>query len=432
MVIKSTFMKEALIYGLVGVLSKFAPLIVIPIYLQYLGIEAFGVLDLYITIGTLVYIIIEMQITSGFMRSYYEEKKEGTLGELVGNCLVLYLFSFSIFIWGLVVCSALFDFNVSFLTPKLLLPVAIGLIGRCFIDLLQLSFRMEHRPTSYSVLALSNVVITALTGAVIAATFSDRVDFLLLSISLVQLCFGSIAYYVLRQNYEVKVTTEYSSALLAYGLPIAIASLGGWLLAAAGRLVLADKASALELGIYSVSLKVALIYMVLLQAFRTAWDPLCMKMFGEKNSKASFALYLRIYLIVGALVVFFVSSLAQLVYEFLGADRSSFSYSLILMLLLGYYWQGVINIIAVGNAWARKTHWNALGTLAGGAFGLVSTSTLYGDLGVVAGGVGFLFGMICGCLIILCMAQSNIKIPYKYRDLFVAVFLTGVFVWSNI
>ncbi|MFP3534721.1 hypothetical protein SB763_35810, partial [Burkholderia sp. SIMBA_042] len=77
--------KESILYGLTGVISKFAPLLVIPIYINVIGIEGFGVLDLYITIGMAVFIICEAQAVSGVMRSYYECKKSNTLKDLISS-----------------------------------------------------------------------------------------------------------------------------------------------------------------------------------------------------------------------------------------------------------------------------------------------------------------------------------------------------------
>ena len=422
--LKSSFIREVFIYGLAGVFSKFAPLIVIPIYLKHIGIESFGILDLYITIGTLAFILVEMQVTSGFMRSFYEEREAARLGKLVGNAVALYTFSFVVFICSLIFCSILVAVPISFVDFSLLTPVAIGLIGRCFSDLYLLSLRMEHCPYTYAGFSLLNVIITALSGAYASISFPDRIELILLAISIVQLAFGICSFLALKKIYKFDWDFTYTRALLTYGIPITFASLGGWLLSAAGRVVLADEATLLELGIYSVSLKVALIYVVLLQAFRTAWDPLCMKMFGEKNSKTTFALYLRIYLLSGSLIVLAIYSISGFVYSLLGADITNFSSPLMLALLLGHYWQGVIHIIAVGNAWVRKTYYNALGTLSGGTLGLISTSLLYDAFGVVSGGIGFLFGMLSSCTIIFIIAQYNIKIPYHMKDLLVAFVAT--------
>ena len=97
-IIKSNFLKESFIYGLSSALSKFSAFFTIPIYTRYLTVEEFGLLDLYITISMILYIVLEMQMQSGFMRSYYEKQKENNLDELLGTVLKYYFIVFIFFI----------------------------------------------------------------------------------------------------------------------------------------------------------------------------------------------------------------------------------------------------------------------------------------------------------------------------------------------
>jgi O-antigen/teichoic acid export membrane protein len=413
-VLQSVFLKEAILYGLTGVISKFAPILIIPIYIGFIGLEGFGLLDLYTTIGLAIFIVCETQAVSGVMRSYYESKEKNTLEQLIGSAIKIYLFTY-IGLWMVFLLTSIFTFESKLFSYEYLFPIVIAVFPRQLFALCTVILRMEHQSREYIYLSLFNVLLTAVFGVIAIYLIDATALSILYGISLAQVVSGGGAYWRMNNVIKIKPANKYVKEIVHYGIPIAISTLAGWLLASSGRLVLADYATAVELGIYSLSLKISMIFMVLLQAFRTAWDPYCMKKFGEKNSEVTFAKSLNIYWIFASAVIVCIYFASPFFIWLLGAEESSLNKSLILLILLGYLWQGGINIIAVGNAWARKTYVNSLGTVIGGSISLSLSIALVHHLGVLAGGVGYLTGLMASFLIIYNLAQRNVKIPYSTK-----------------
>jgi O-antigen/teichoic acid export membrane protein len=426
---QSVFLREAVLYGLSGVISKFAPLLIIPIYISFIGLEGFGLLDLYITIGLAIFIICEAQAVSGVMRSYYESKENKSLGQLVGSAITIYLYTYI----GLIVLFlliSLFSFESKLFSYNYLLPIIIVIFPRQILALCTVILRMEHKAKEYIFLSLFNVALTAILGVIAIYTLDATALSVLYGIALAQVISGTVAYFRINKVIKIKLKIEsrYIKEIINYGIPIAISTLAGWLLASSGRLVLADYSTGFELGVYSLSLKISLIFMVLLQAFRTAWDPYCMKKFGEKNSEIIFAKSLNIYWLFASVVIVFIYFSSPFFITLLGAEESALNKDLILLLLLGYLWQGGVNIIAVGNAWARKTYVNALGTISGGTMSLLLSVFLVKNLGVIAGGIGYLIGLITSFTVIYNLAQKNVKIPYSTKWIWVVFLLSIVYI----
>ncbi len=411
-VLKSGLLKETALYGITGVISKFAPLLIIPIYVGAIGVEGFGVLDLYITIGLAIFIICEAQAVSGVMRSYYECKDAGTLDDLIGSAVKIYAVTY---IALLILFALLWMAPADAVNIRLdfILPMVIVIFPRQIFSLHMIVLRMEHKPIAYIVYNLVSVALTALLGVAFLYMLSSDALSVLYGISTAQLLMGLMSFIYIFKMMSMKTSPGNIKDIVHYGVPIAISSLAGWLLASSGRIVIADKASEFDLGVYSLSLKIAMVFMVLLQAFRTAWDPYCMKKFGEKDSQTVFVKSLTVYWIFGSLVVLAVYLMAPFFIFLLGAQPEILNQNLVLLILLGFLWQGAINIIAVGNAWARKTYVNSFGTIVGGLVSLVCTYLVVSDFGVVAGGLGYLLGMIVTFTIIYLLAQRNHYIPYK-------------------
>ena len=411
-IIKSSLLKESILYGFTGVISKFAPLLVIPIYISTIGVEGFGVLDLYVTIGMAVFIICEAQAVSGVMRSYYECKKANTLKDLISSAIKIYLVTYAILLI-LFFLLFLIPFKIIEIRFDYLLPIVLAIFPRQLFSLNTVILRMEHQAKQYVTLSLLSVLLTAMLGIIFIHLYESSALSVLYGIALSQFVLGIISSFYIQKLVSLSKPSNYLKEIISYGVPIAISSLAGWLLASSGRLVIADKSSDFDLGVYSLSLKVAMVFMVLLQAFRTAWDPYCMKKFGENNSHLMFAKSLNVYWAFGSLVIFLIYILSPFLILLLGADERALNQSLILLILLGYLWQGAINIIAVGNAWARKTYVNSFGTIAGGGVSLCFSYLLVNELGVIAGGLGYLFGIIVSFYIIYYLAQKNQHIPYN-------------------
>lgn len=416
-ILQSVFLKEAALYGLTGVISKFAPIIIIPIYISFIGLEGFGLLDLYITIGLAVFIVCETQAVSGVMRSYYESQKDNTLEQLIGSAIKIYLCTYVALLVVFLLASQS-TFESKLFSYDYLLPIVAVVFPRQVFALCTVILRMEHRAKEYIFLSLFNVLLTALLGMLAVYWVDSSALAILYGISLSQIVSGIIAYWRINKIIKIKISKKYVKDIVYYGVPIAISSLAAWLLASSGRLVLADYSTEFELGVYSLSLKIAMIFMVLLQAFRTAWDPYCMKKFGEKNSVATFSKSLNIYWVFASTVIVCIYFSSPFLINLLGAEESALNKNLILLILLGYLWQGSINIIAVGNAWVRKTYINSLGTIVGGGLSLLLSVILVHNLGVLAGGIGYLVGLMVSFIIIYHLAQKNVSIPYNTKWIF--------------
>ena len=409
--LSSTLFKESFLYGLTGVISRFAPFLIIPIYIGYIGIDGFGYLDLYVTIGSALFIFFEMQVVSGVMRSYYECKKENCLQELIGSAVKIYLLSY---ITGLSALTLLWFFDPVFFSIKYILPIALVIFPRKIFSLYNIVLRMEHRAKEFVYINIINVFFIATCGLLSLLIFNVGFVSILYGFFIGELVVSVFAWHRLNKFFYLRLSSKYVKEILIYSAPIVISVLGGWFLASSGRIVLAEEATAFELGSFSLSLKVSMIYMIFILAFKTAWDPYCMNKLERNNSKMIFAVALNYYWVFGVFGVACIYMVAPFLMSFLGASEDAINDDLVLLLLLGFFWQGGINLVATGNIWVRKTYLNSIGTIFGGITSLIITYATVNKLGVIGAGVGYSLGMLLSYIIIFSLAQKNINIAYNY------------------
>ena len=167
-------------------ISKFAPIIVIPIYISFIGIDGFGVLDLYVTIGLAIFIVFEMQVVSGVMRSYYESQKNGTFRELIGSAFKLYYISYSVLLI-LLLFSWLLGFEFELISIEYLLPLIFAILPRQFFSLYTIVLRMEHRTKEYLAVNVANVFLVAVSGVIALYIYDFKVISILYGLSLIHI-----------------------------------------------------------------------------------------------------------------------------------------------------------------------------------------------------------------------------------------------------
>jgi O-antigen/teichoic acid export membrane protein len=93
--LKSPLLKDFLSYGFVGVLGKAINIFVIPLYVKYLSVEEFGILEIFVTATAIFTLISTFQLDSAFLRFYSQLKNKEDIDIYFStglNSIVLLLF----------------------------------------------------------------------------------------------------------------------------------------------------------------------------------------------------------------------------------------------------------------------------------------------------------------------------------------------------
>lgn len=429
-IIKSNFLKESIIYGLSSALSKFSAFFTIPIYTRYLSVEEFGLLDLYITMSMILYIVLEMQMQSGFMRSYYEKQKENKLDELLGTVLKYYFIVFIFFV-SFVIGLLLLGIKSKYLLFEYLFPIVLFILPKQIFDLNNILMRMEHQAKKFLLFNVSYVFSIAILGIFLVVFFQSSVEIILWSMTIGNIVFGILAFKNLIKHIPLKLNLSHFKEVFYYGAPIVPAVIGGWAMSAIGRFIIAENMTFEDLGIYSLALKIGMIFLIFLEAFRLTWSPFVVKKYGENNSKEVFVKALNYYVFLGLFIVCLIYLFSPFLINILATDKYISALEVIPILLMAYFWQGALNIIGTGNGWVRKTYLNSIGSLTGGIFVLVITFYYITILGIKAAAIGQLMGFIISFFITMYFSQRNVYIKYNYLVILFALSISFFIIFDD-
>ena len=265
---KSALLKDSVIYLAGELLSKAMPFLLLPYLTRMLGTDGFGELSYYLAIGAFLLIFMSLSQNGAITRYYYVYGKNG-----LGNLLLAGgLYSFAIFLLGVVIS---------------ILQKSEGFFYCVLISFLQslvqnqLALRQcQKRPFSYFAiqisLAITNVIFTV---GLFYWLNNNYVIERLLAIILSYFITFIGAILLLKKTFDIRIRPTLKRLKLAigyiitFGLPLILHALSYTVKGQFDRVLINERFSAHELGVYSAGVQVASVVTVLIMAVNSAGVP---------------------------------------------------------------------------------------------------------------------------------------------------------------
>lgn len=258
--------KDSAIYVIGEVLAKLMPFLLMPYLTRQLGVAGFGELSYYQTLIVLLVIFIGLSQDGAITRYFYRYGKR-SLG-----LVVLAGFFYSTIITLLFLGVALF-FNS--------LIIIYVLFSAFFQSLMaaQLSIRQcQRQAVKYTILQLFSsvlsILITILLFEYVAGNTLMRIIAIFLS-NAMGVAFGFYFFIKDGAQFNFKLKEFYTAVayIFSFGLPLIFHHMSFFIKGQLDRVIIADKFSYTDLGIYAAAAQLAMIFVVCLQAINKAIVP---------------------------------------------------------------------------------------------------------------------------------------------------------------
>jgi O-antigen/teichoic acid export membrane protein len=401
-------------YGMGAIASRFVGLLLLPVYTRLFTPAEYGLLDLLTTTSVLLFMLAELQILSGVARGYYAAAAAGELPRLLGTAVRMYLRN--ALVWTALAPLLLFALGGRMAAIggwTVFLPVVLALVPQQLLALSQLIFRFERRPGLFVAFSLGDVATSAAFGLAAVVGAGMGVPGVLWGLFLSKLVWGGAALWIRRELFAWHYDRARARELLAYGLPMLPAVLAKWGQSSASRYVLALSLGLAELGVFGVAARVAAVVAILDTAFRASWDPTAMRLFEEEGSEPVFARVLETYLAGMFAVCCMLAFVGGVLARFVAGPAYEAAGPLLGFLAFGLLWNGAAGIMGAGNAWARRTYWNALGFASGAGLNVLLLLWAAPRWGVAAAGATYLVSTLACAGLVLATAHRSHPIPYR-------------------
>lgn len=359
----SNLANHTLIYGLADFLGRGFGIIVLPFLASSLSPNEFGVLELILTITTLIAIFINCGMNNATQRFYFDgDEHNKNYGTKIVSSGALTILFFGII--SLIICLALvlfiypyFDFSSLQISYIALIAAILLMVSNQWLIFIIDVTRLHFAPFKFLILT-SLTRVLALAAATYAVVYLGwGIDGMLSMQALITISVIPLGLLLIRQDLSFKVELETISKLIKFGFPYIFMGLAYWLFGAMDRWMLAWFVSMSEAGIYAISFKLSSVVLFASTAFGQAWSPFALKLRQAQPDNYK-AIYCNIlYLLIGLMIIigsFFAIFSGEIVYIFFPPIYYQ-SAILLSILIIGVIFQSSIHVTSIGISLENKT-----------------------------------------------------------------------------
>jgi len=340
-ILQKKITKDFLIYGFGSMVTSMSSFFLLPIYIRSMSIEEYGLLSIVLAIPIFLNPLISLSLEGTVIRFYYEWKKKNILKKSIFSIWVFML------MWGaLISCILLLPFkNIlqSFVqsvdyNPFLILIIIITYLNITY-NFVGKILRAKEDSKSFMFISVFSTVLKLLLiiffvsfmkleslGALYGILISDTIMFF-------------ICFVILLKNIEPSFYFPSFKEVLFFVLP----SLPGIILinfgVIADRFLLDKFFNQTEIGIYSLSIKIASLSLIILTIFQMVIIPYYVKIHersdGINKINLINKLAVNIFFIISIFIVLFVPEIGFL----LGKEMDSNIFQIIALLASAYFFQ---------------------------------------------------------------------------------------------
>jgi O-antigen/teichoic acid export membrane protein len=309
------FIKEGTLYAAAIATAKSVSLLFIPVFTQYFAAKDFGALEIFNIISLLSIGLFTFQIGQGIVR----------YSQTFGNDKMLKKQLSSTAFITLIVALSIGCF-VLFINKKMILRIT-GLTDSAYektflLALISIFLNgvISYLASHQQALRLKKEYATTLFAHAFLGIFTTYFFVIILDKSLNGFFYATIIVapmiifyqlFILKNEYLFTFNTRLFHKIMKFSAPLVPGALSILLLTVVDRLILNHLTNTATLGIYSVALKFAFGFQLIIHGYNTAIQPLIFEKYRNSFLPKKLAILFKGYVLVGAIGVVFLSLFAR-------------------------------------------------------------------------------------------------------------------------
>ncbi len=408
-------------YGLGSAVRRFFSIFTAPIMTRIFTPSDYGIISMVTTTVAFAGMVITLGISAGIFRHYYErneaERKELLFSGVIAQTLIIGSIILLIFPFMGAVSQKLFNSaQFGYILKLALLQLFIVELFEHFMTLL----RFQKKPQLFlkiSSLQLSLNLVFLLFFVAYLKLGIPGVYYGFLLAYLIPLLLLIINLY---KYYSLHINILYIKECLAFSVPL----IPGWFvnmyLAKSNKFFLNSYQSLEQVGLFSISEKIAGIVAMLMTVFFMAWNPVSMELIPDKSRHHLYDKIGRLFLFGSLMLVLSITLFAKEVLIILTSESYISAYKYAGLIAFGTMTYYLNEFLGQGIIIARKTIYQSYARLMGA---LIAT-VLYVILIPTYGGYGAAIGTIVGygitSLLMLIIGSRLYYLPFDKTRIYVS------------
>lgn len=354
--------QHSIIYGLGAAVSSIVGFFLLPLYTRYLTTSDYGNLEILLTTSAVLTIVAGMGLSTALFRSYFlhddADKRKAVLSTaflfLTASSAILCLLLIAI---AGSISSAIFGsteyalhFRLVFLTLFCDTCVALGLSV----------LRAREKPVAFAGVAVTRVLVSIGLNLVFVVALHRGVLGIVEASAIASALIYLIMAVTLFRQAGIHFSVDELKRMLAFGLPLIPAGLGGWILTLSDRYFLKFLSTADQVGLYSLGYKFGGVLSALVVApILTAWAPFAFSVWREKDARQVYSRVFTYFLLVALFAALALAILSREVLAIMATPDFFAAYRVIPLIALAYVVYGCFDMLAIGIGLMAKTRYTA-------------------------------------------------------------------------
>lgn len=422
-------LKDSLLYGGAGAVSKAFALITFPLLARHFSVTDYGVLDYFLVLSTFLAIAFTFGQDSGVARYFYEHEdtaerrqliSQSLLFQLAGLALLLPLLWWSAgWVTGFLIeapkSERLFRIVLLKLPFLLLISFSRNLLKWTFARARFLTMSLGATLVHVSLLLVAVLLVdVGIEGVLLVSLFTDVV-------------FGLLGLLFVRQWLTHPRDFHRLCEMLPFAIPYGVICVLGAFSPALQRSLTDHLLGSESLGLYAMGTKIAMLIGLVVTAFQTAWGPFSLSLHKQADAPHTYNRVLKLFALGMCMVVFGLSLVARPIIHVLASDRYAGAGVVVFPLAMGLAIQATSWITEIGIGIAKRSYLklyaytlNVAATLAG----IFLLASVFGLFGVA---LGVVIGHTVKAVILSWLAQRAYPLPWPYAPVAGVLGLTLAF-----
>ncbi|HEY2938083.1 MAG TPA: oligosaccharide flippase family protein [Gaiellaceae bacterium] len=415
--------RHSAIYGLGGLVSRILAVLLLPLYTSYLRGDGFGKIETITAFTTVLVIVLRLGISSAFFRFYFDTKDEARRTVVVRTS---FWFTMTMATAGLIV-GFVFALPLAHALelgndPWLVRAGFVGLWAQMNYEQLTSLFRVEERSTSFVLASLANVLITVGASVLLVVGLHKGATGAVVGNFIGTLCVYVALLVYRRYQLGLVFDRELFRQMNRFGMPLVPSALALWAINFSSRIFIAQYKGQVEVGVFSVAVRISSAIVFLTIAFRLAWPAFAYSIEDDREARRTYAFVLTYLLYVCAWLSLALGVLAPWLVQVL-APKPEFHRAIPAVALLAFASTAYAGytVLAIGSGRARKTqlNWVVSGVAAVVNVALnVALIPPYGMIGAAISAAAAYVVLFAGMTL---YSQWVYPVPYQWRRIGTAV-----------
>ena len=404
-------------YQAASLLAGLIAVVTLPLYTRHVGIDRYGYAENILVAVILMSILLRFGLGEALVRWWYDDEDpvrrerlaRGVTGTVLASTTVVGLL-------GLAFAGPLSELLLDVREPTLFAYGVLGMWAFTNLEVVYALLRAEDRRRAYLTSSIANVVLTVALTVVLVVVFDEGARGLVLgnyAASAVVL----IGLWCIPPRRIGLPRPGMLRPLLRYGLPTVPADASVFALNVVDRTWLQHAQGVEQVSLFSASVKVATVVIVVVRGFQAAWPPLAYSIVDDDEARRFYAVVTSAYIAVIGLAVAGLTLLGRPIVDVLTAADFHGAYRALPWLALGWALYGLVLVFTVIAGRARVTTRNFPAALAGLVTNVVLLALLIDPLGIRGAAIALCGAYAVMLLTIHALTRGLFSVPFEWDRL---------------